>query len=78
MSRLTKEELPDDRDDENNHEFLSPILIDQYCNQDTETALHAAVKGKFYDIALLLLQSSANVNLPIKTNVSLLILNIIN
>lgn len=37
-----------------------------YCNNNTETALHAAVKGKHYDIAVALINAGANPNLIIK------------
>ena len=46
--------------------MICPLKIDMYCNNSTETALHAAIKGKYYDIALALLTSGANTNLPIK------------
>jgi ankyrin repeat protein len=37
-----------------------------YCNNNTETALHAAVKGKHYDIVLALLNAGASPNCVIK------------
>lgn len=45
---------------------ICPLRIDMYCNNNTETALHAAVKGKHYDITLALLNAGANPNLIIK------------
>lgn len=37
-----------------------------YCKNNTETALHAAVKGKHYEIVLALLNAGANSNAVIK------------
>lgn len=37
-----------------------------YCNNNTETALHAAIRGKHYDIALALLNAGASPNTVIK------------
>lgn len=37
-----------------------------YCKNNTETALHAAVKGKHYEIVLALLNAGANANAVIK------------
>lgn len=49
-----------------NKKLVCPLKIDMYCNNNTETALHAAVKGKHYDIVFSLLKSGANVNVVIK------------
>lgn len=62
---------------------IRPLRIDMYCNNNTETALHAAVKGKHYDITLALLNAGANPNLIIKAyldynEVSIHIHNILN
>ncbi|XP_017772148.1 PREDICTED: leucine-rich repeat serine/threonine-protein kinase 1 isoform X5 [Nicrophorus vespilloides] len=46
--------------------YICPLKVDMYCNNNTETALHAAVKGKHYDIALSLLNAGANPNMIIK------------
>ncbi|XP_060525729.1 leucine-rich repeat serine/threonine-protein kinase 1 isoform X2 [Cylas formicarius] len=45
---------------------ICPLRIDMYCNNNTETALHVAVKGKHYDIVLALLNAGANPNAIIK------------
>lgn len=46
--------------------MIRPLKLDMYCNNNTETALHAAVKGKHYDIAVALIGAGANPNLTIK------------
>ncbi|XP_018323262.1 leucine-rich repeat serine/threonine-protein kinase 1 isoform X2 [Agrilus planipennis] len=50
-----------------NTSYLCPLKIDMYCHNNTETALHAAVKGKHYDIANALLNAGANPNLIIRS-----------
>lgn len=45
---------------------ISPLDLDLYCNNNTETALHIAVKKKYHNIVLILLQNGANPNLSIK------------
>ncbi|XP_066246944.1 leucine-rich repeat serine/threonine-protein kinase 1 isoform X1 [Euwallacea similis] len=45
---------------------ICPLRIDIYCNNNTETALHAAIRGRHYDIALALLNAGANANAAIK------------
>ena len=47
---------------------LSPLLLDLYCNNNTETALHVAVKCKHHNIISALLISGANPNLAILAN----------
>lgn len=47
--------------------LISPIKLDVYCNHNTETALHAAVKKKHYPIASALLLHGANPNLVLIT-----------
>lgn len=37
-----------------------------YCNNNTETALHAGIRGRHYDITLALLNAGANANAIIK------------
>lgn len=49
-----------------NSKMVCPLKIDMYCNNNTETALHAAIKGKHYDIAFALLKAGASVNTVIK------------
>jgi ankyrin repeat protein len=49
-----------------NSSSICPLRIDMYCNNNTETALHAAVKGKHYDIVLALLNAGASPNCVIK------------
>ena len=44
---------------------VSPIEVDVYCDHDTQTALHIAVKNKHFGIASLLLNAGANPNLTI-------------
>ncbi|VEN41536.1 unnamed protein product, partial [Callosobruchus maculatus] len=46
--------------------MICPLRVDMYCNNNTETALHAAIKGKHYDITLALLEAGANTNLVIR------------
>ena len=41
---------------------LSPLHLNAYCNNNCETALHAAVRGKHTDVAGLLLQCGADPN----------------
>lgn len=48
--------------------FINPFDLDLYCSNDTETALHVAVKNKYHSIATMLLANGANPNL--KINVS--------
>ncbi|XP_031347203.1 leucine-rich repeat serine/threonine-protein kinase 1-like isoform X2 [Photinus pyralis] len=54
-------------DSDNNSSMVCPLKIDMYCNNNTETALHAAVKGKHYDIVLALLNFGANPNIIIRS-----------
>lgn len=51
---------------DSNTSLICPLRIDMYCNNNTETALHAAIKGKHYDIVLALLNAGANPNCVIK------------
>ncbi|KAK3921714.1 Leucine-rich repeat serine/threonine-protein kinase 1 [Frankliniella fusca] len=41
---------------------LSPLLLDMRCNANAETALHAAARGKHWDITNALLQAGADPN----------------
>ncbi|XP_068220598.1 leucine-rich repeat serine/threonine-protein kinase 1 isoform X12 [Palaemon carinicauda] len=45
--------------------MLSPLDIDMYCNSNTETALHIAVKNKHHSIVSMLLAAGANPNLRV-------------
>ncbi len=45
--------------------FLSPVFVDAYCNNGTETALHNAVRYREVAIATKLLAAGANPNLAI-------------
>ncbi|XP_065157528.1 leucine-rich repeat serine/threonine-protein kinase 1 isoform X3 [Atheta coriaria] len=67
---LTKLNLSSESHEQQNNDpdicNISPLRIDMYCNNNTETALHSAVKGKQYDIALSLLDAGANPNMIIK------------
>lgn len=47
-----------------NERMVSPWNIDDYCNNQSETALHTAVRQKHIEIATLLLVAGANTNLP--------------
>lgn len=42
---------------------LSPLQLNVYCNNNCETALHAAVRGKHADVAGILLQCGADPNI---------------
>lgn len=46
--------------------MICPLKIDMYCNNNTETALHAAIKGKHYDLVFALLKAGGSVNTVIK------------
>ncbi|XP_057330472.1 leucine-rich repeat serine/threonine-protein kinase 1 [Microplitis mediator] len=48
--------------------LISPFNLDIYCNNNTETALHAAVKAGHTEVVGALLQAGSNPNLPIKIN----------
>ncbi|XP_063611108.1 leucine-rich repeat serine/threonine-protein kinase 1-like [Penaeus indicus] len=45
--------------------MISPLDIDMYCNSNTETALHIAVKNKHHSIVSMLLAAGANPNLRV-------------
>lgn len=45
---------------------IRPIDLDVYCNNNTETCLHVAVRNKHYNIVSMLLQCGANPNLCVK------------
>ncbi|XP_030762504.1 leucine-rich repeat serine/threonine-protein kinase 1 isoform X2 [Sitophilus oryzae] len=62
---LTKDSSPESEFDGNTR-TICPLRFDMYCNNNTETALHAAIKGKHYDITLALLNGGANPNAAIK------------
>ncbi|GJQ77064.1 hypothetical protein Trydic_g23635 [Trypoxylus dichotomus] len=69
QSLMSKLNLSRETSIENEYDQVSvicPLRIDMYCNNNTETALHAAVKGKHYDITVALLNAGANPNLIIK------------
>jgi hypothetical protein len=42
---------------------LSPLQLNVYCNNNSETALHSAVRGKHADVAGILLQCGADPNI---------------
>lgn len=44
--------------------WISPWHLDLLCNTELETALHAAVRQGYSDIASLLLAAGANPNIP--------------
>ncbi|XP_071051470.1 leucine-rich repeat serine/threonine-protein kinase 1 isoform X2 [Onthophagus taurus] len=69
ISIMSKLNLSRESSTESEGEHISlicPLKIDMYCNNNIETALHAAVKGKHYDIVLSLLNAGGNPNLIIK------------
>ncbi|CAH1175605.1 unnamed protein product [Phaedon cochleariae] len=68
MSKLSfsRENSAEELDNDPNTKMICPLKIDMYCNNNTETALHAAVKGKHYDIVLVLLKNGASANSLIK------------
>ncbi|XP_056637900.1 leucine-rich repeat serine/threonine-protein kinase 1 isoform X1 [Diorhabda sublineata] len=68
MSRLnfSRENSSENSDNDPNTKKICPLRIDTYCNNNTETALHAAIKGKQYDIVFALLKAGANANAVIK------------
>ncbi|KRT85722.1 Ankyrin repeat-containing protein [Oryctes borbonicus] len=69
QSLMSKLNLSRETSVENDYDQVSvicPLRIDMYCNNNTETALHAAVKGKHYDITIAVLNAGANPNLIIK------------
>lgn len=55
-----------EKEEERTDTEISPLDLDLYCNNNTETALHIAVKKKYHNIVLQLLQNGANPNLSIK------------
>ncbi|CAG9769543.1 unnamed protein product [Ceutorhynchus assimilis] len=67
MSKLhLAKECPADNEFDGNSKAICPLRIDMYCNNNTETALHAAIKGRHYDITLALLNAGANASAIIK------------
>nr|CAH7742533.1 unnamed protein product [Callosobruchus chinensis] len=67
MSKLNlSRENSVDIENDSNTKMICPLRVDMYSNNNTETALHAAVKGKHYDITLALLEAGANPNLVIR------------
>ncbi|XP_043282367.1 leucine-rich repeat serine/threonine-protein kinase 1 isoform X2 [Venturia canescens] len=63
MSSLNFRSKSNDRKDDNT---ISPLNLDLFCNNNTETALHAAVKAGHTEVVAALLQAGANPNLPIR------------
>ncbi|XP_058798844.1 leucine-rich repeat serine/threonine-protein kinase 1 [Phymastichus coffea] len=63
MSSLNFRGRSIEKKDEN---LICPLNLDLYCNNNMETALHAAVKGRHLDVVAALLQAGANSNLPVK------------
>ena len=47
---------------------ICPVILDIYCNNNSETALHASVRRRHYPIASALLSRGANPNLVIHFN----------
>ncbi|KAG7189414.1 hypothetical protein KM043_017118 [Ampulex compressa] len=63
MSSLNFRSKAFDKKDEN---VICPLNLDVYCNNNTDTALHTAVKGKHTEVVAALLQAGADPNLPVK------------
>ncbi|CAL4058692.1 unnamed protein product, partial [Meganyctiphanes norvegica] len=53
------------KNDSQKENLISPLDIDMYCNSNTETALHVAVKNKHHSIVSMLLAAGANPNLRV-------------
>ena len=51
-----------------NEAWVKPVDLDLYCNHETETALHVAVRGRHHAIASHLLAAGALPNLHTRTN----------
>ncbi|KAG1714290.1 Leucine-rich repeat serine/threonine-protein kinase 1 [Nymphon striatum] len=66
MSRLSMTRSNSDPNINKNEIGLSPLDLDLYCNNNKETAVHAAVRKKHTSIVSLLLQNGANVNLTLQ------------
>ncbi len=64
----TKNRSDDDSCPQMKQLTIFPILLDVYCNNNSETALHASVKKKHYSIASALLSHGSNPNLTIYLN----------
>ncbi|KYM96488.1 Leucine-rich repeat serine/threonine-protein kinase 1 [Cyphomyrmex costatus] len=52
--------------DKKDDKMIYPVNLDLYCNNGSETALHAAVRGKHTEVVNALLQAGANLELPVK------------
>lgn len=52
--------------DKKDDKMIYPVNLDLYCNNGSETALHAAVRGGYTDVVNALLQAGANLKLPVK------------
>ncbi|XP_043263337.1 leucine-rich repeat serine/threonine-protein kinase 1 [Colletes gigas] len=63
MSSLNFRSRAFDKKDDN---MICPLNLDLYCNNATETALYAAVKGKHTEVVTALLAAGADPNLPLK------------
>lgn len=66
MSRLSRSFDSDTGSEKENIPNICPVDLDQYCNNGTETSLHAAVKGKHYNIVQLLLKAGTSANLSMR------------
>lgn len=66
LKNLSNQYVPFMFQNDPNAKLVCPLRIDMYCNNNTETALHAAIKGRQYDITLSLLKAGANPNSVIK------------
>lgn len=53
---------PEKKDDKT----IFPVNLDLYCNNGSETALHAAVRGNHTEVVNALLSAGANLELPVK------------
>lgn len=52
--------------DKKDDKIIYPVNLDLYCNNGSETSLHAAVRGRHTDVVNALLQAGANLELPVK------------
>ncbi|EFN82819.1 Leucine-rich repeat serine/threonine-protein kinase 2 [Harpegnathos saltator] len=52
--------------DKKDDKMIYPVNLDLYCNNNSETSLHAAVRGRHTDVVNALLQAGANLELPVK------------
>ncbi|XP_067008597.2 leucine-rich repeat serine/threonine-protein kinase 1 [Anabrus simplex] len=64
MARLNLRSMEGQGQGVKNECLLSPLTLNVYCNNNSETPLHAAVRGKHYEVVNALLLCGADPNLP--------------